>query len=308
MRRSCYIVALAALHVSLAFSQVQQHARLFRMYRNLEKLSTTLQLDHQTYMAGETIEISVTIRNPTDEPLEAFKPGPNGFRQERKMTRARQAGAMRERFPIPAPISKNWRMRPTSCCNPGRSSPPRLTLLRPLSFSSGAVPCRNMQAPTGCSFPAPTRSTRLWRQYWSGSPELRCGSHYVFKREAGKSETLADYARVLVLSIKGQHYICLSRETEFRRPLVRANSDHVLNFGEVRELAPYTRFAESDTPILSLTATADVNDTLTITWTTAQSSASSAVQSHVLQLDKAQWLVEKMGPETWKESERIEIR
>src|SRR5690349_20673699 len=50
----------------------QAHAHVLRM--NTAKLETKLQLDRDTYITGESAQITVTIRNPTAQVLEVLEP------------------------------------------------------------------------------------------------------------------------------------------------------------------------------------------------------------------------------------------
>src|SRR5258708_17646296 len=69
----CVIVLAGAnTHAQTAEEAFVALARL--LGTNTAKLDIKLQLDRDTYLTGETAQITVTIRNPTPQLLEVFEP------------------------------------------------------------------------------------------------------------------------------------------------------------------------------------------------------------------------------------------
>src|SRR5258706_6083397 len=70
---ACLILCYgASIHAQSADEVFAARARLLR--ENTSKLERKLQLDRDSYLTGETAQITITIRNPTAQLLEVFEP------------------------------------------------------------------------------------------------------------------------------------------------------------------------------------------------------------------------------------------
>jgi hypothetical protein len=322
--------------------------RLQRIWKNVteNKIVTTLQLDRDEYMAGETMEVTVIIRNPGEAPLEAHKPIPGwwfgyarkwdpsirgrislvegGDELAKETTGWLTSGDDVAFPPSPEQEAEYEESVPSIVLQPGQT----LTA----KFHSYEMKHRYAQEAPGTyriSFPGAHAEYQVVAPLLERFVEVDLHSPYTWTTSDGKSINLKNHTGVLILGDgEARHFVCIMQHDKLGRQAFFANANRRIlrpydpaekapavriedsDRYSVREISPYTRFTESDTPILTLAATADVDDNLTITWTTAQASAPNGIQSHVLRVEKAQWMVdnEHRGPDAWKESESLEIR
>jgi hypothetical protein len=302
----------------------QPPTRLQRIWKNVNenKIVATLQLDRDEYMAGETMAITVTVRNPSETPLEAPKPDPlSWFRHAAKWdpnyhgrVSPIEGGDEVAKATGWIPFGEGDRFGNTEeqedipyvVLQPGQTLTAKFHSYEMYFKGASDYPGTDRM-----SFPGASAEYQVMASVLERSIDIKLQKPTIFTTETGQTETYKRKAEVYVLGSKGRHFICVSQQDLAGMPhRFHPNADGTMSWMDVDAIASYTRFAENDTPILTLMGTADADDNLTITWTTAQASAPNGIQSHVLKLEKAQWMVdnEHRGPKAWKESERIEIR
>jgi hypothetical protein len=281
------IVALGNLAAAVSLAQQHPGGRVDTLMKNGLKLAGSVEMDRPVYLAGETMNFTVAISNPSAAPLEVLTPFDYGtgwfvplsqtFRHGREKWVSGGADVQRS-------IPEN---APSVVLQPGDSLthqyhffddiPGGMHLFIPLTAGSSPGVYRLLYAYG--NWPV--------AEYQVVAPVVEEFIVVQLPKVKGESERADAYA--FSLASGGQHFLCVRRQPSSHyydsRADLRLAPDSMLTESKAHALSPYSRFAQSDTPFASLAATADAGANLTITWI-------SQDKQSTLTLKKEDWLVE----------------
>jgi hypothetical protein len=310
MLRRFWLAALLCLAVASGSAQQPlPDTRADALIKNGLKLAGTLQMDRQAYLAGETMDFAVTVSNPTATSLEVLKPfdyGTGWFIGSKQRTD--RNGVVRwisAQSDIVHAVADD---APSAVLQPGES----VTHL--YHFYDDLPGCLHIHYP----LTAPQLAGMYRLQYAFGNwptaeylvvmPVLEEFVAVQVPKAGDAQESVGTY--VFSLASGGQRFLCVRRQVtsgdDYRsRADLRLPPSGAVRSQVVQILAPYSRFAQSDTPFTSLAATADADSNLTITWIAPDPSNPGGTRPATLVLKKADWLVE-LPSEPGEESEDSE--
>ncbi len=268
MLRAFTIGALTVLSVgsALASPQVfqttqQPSTRLQRIGQNTKKLLTTFQLDRDQYLPGETMEMTITIRNPGETPLEARKPDPQWWFyfakkwdpnfHERLSLIGRDDEIGRETGWLPYGVPDR------AFDSPDYEENVPYVILQPgqvLTAKFHSYEMRHDYAPVWpgtyrMGFPGSRAEYEVMAPAMEHFNLAELREPFVRERPNGTTESLKLSARVFVLGSQGRHFVCIARYDNVGKPRIRSwdqEADGTLRPEAVRALAPYIRVGESD--------------------------------------------------------------
>lgn len=290
--RGCVcIVALVNLTIAAGLAQQPPGGRVDTLMKNGLKLSGSVEMDRPVYLAGETMNFTVAISNPSVAPLEILTPFDYGTGWFVPLSQTFRHG--REKWlsggvDVQHSIPEN---APSVVLQPGHSMthqyhfyddiPGGMHLFLPLT--AGYSP--------GVYHLLYAYGNRPVAEYQVVTPELEEFVVVRLPKQEGASQSEDTY--VFSLASDGRHFICVRRQPlssgdYVTRADLRLPPNGTLRSSIAQLLSPYSRFAESGAPFTSLAATADAGYNLTIPWTAP---GPSGTQQSSLTLQKADWLV-----------------
>jgi hypothetical protein len=250
--------------------------------RNTAKLTVSVQLDRTVYLPGELAEVAISVTNNTETPLEAFKPFllSAGSIEVSELRTVGGQTAWQDLNPDNSITRKDD--LPAYIFAAGESFQKKMKSDEPL-FDFDRFPLLRV----------PKRPGRYKVTYTYGGhkpPEfdvipalirkLECAQFAATSEYVSKSKqrfTLKRQVNAAVLESSGNFHVVITHQVRTNNPctLTLPNSGDFSMF--VNELQPYVRLASSEKAIVSLHATADSQENVTVSWTTSDGQTSSLV-------------------------------
>jgi hypothetical protein len=249
--------------------------------RNTQKLRVEVRLDRAVYVAGESMNITLTVANPTNESLEVFDPfdaRSTGF-DVLEWRRDPVAGLDAYLHIDPHPVEQRtlaWDA-PTTFIASGQ------TIQREVhSFDRLCERCTTT-ALTGGSAPMREGKYRIRFGYTHFGIDAMADFAVRFPvfRMAVSTEVRAEapmaaqssgsvghqpvFVRAAVLDLDGEQIVVLSRDHEFGREM-QASVGKVLDRDGVRHLAPFDRVDQGAGDVVIQKLAADADNNLTLEW------------------------------------------
>jgi len=282
-RKTIWSGVLLALGTPL-WAQNGAPASNLTLYENAYRVNVAMTLDRQEYLPGELAELTIAITNPTPQALDIPRPfsvGTGGlplleYRSPRPGEPAR-----------PGPQWMPARVAPDVAPRHGPEEP-----LPSIRIGPGETISRKFRSWDDSAEPAswgrlifggttPTRAGDFRLEYWGGHVDFRVmrpalmamSKIYLPEWEdfvvdsQGRTEKRQRRTFAFVLEAQGRHYVCqFTRTLPFELDPMQTDGAGRLRDNALRMLRPYTRIAESDSPISPLRAESDANGTITLQW------------------------------------------
>jgi hypothetical protein len=265
--------------------QLEEAQQRKALLRRTGQLKTTLRLDRPTYLLGESIQIDISVANTTALPLEVLAPftcdaggGINVWALRNKewqglLPEEYEFGTRSERPPTIVlggwqEITRSLRSSDELGCNVALNEPPQPGLYR-INYSYGgpAVEFRVVQAQFKGLYHVPLAKSEQAIDFTTGKPlvDSQTGKNIEYPREL----------KLAVLCAEEAYYLVVTRFGRVLNGSFHPQEDTEFDYSAGRYMYPFIRIAESSEPIVSVTASADREENLTVHWATADGQSRS---------------------------------
>jgi uncharacterized repeat protein (TIGR02543 family) len=256
--RACGHIVTACIAASMGGAQAQVLDALDAIIANNWRLKVQVAMDRSVYFPSEAALVTITVSNPTADPLQVFTPflASTGCLE---VAPGDQDGVCN---------SQATANTPTTIMQPGEE---RRITLNSYDHQFGT----EVDAMPGGGAPRQSGQYRLIYDYTNASqprfqvvrPRLEAAAmvrvaDITDTDETGKPIQFPGFMHVFAVEWQGQSFICVTRESSRMNSPVRA--DALGNLDDAPEI--FTRIATSTNPVDSMAATADAAGNLTIHW------------------------------------------
>lgn len=240
-------------------------ARYMRLMHNLGQAKVTASADRALYFPGEAMKLTLTVTNPTSQPLEIPDPNDPGTQRVRGCIADSEAIPLDPANP-PGAIRRDVH---SVILQPGQS----VTLTADSEDEETAE--RWCLGPTG-----PGEETMKFLlggtlTVQTGSPLLEASALVplqVFHAYQGKDmkqpKTVQKAAAIVAARLNGEHVVMVAQHNVSVGRKIVPGRDGALSPGDVVSLAPWVRLATVTSKVTKLSGTADATGRITLEYTT----------------------------------------